>query len=287
MEMLTIWMLGWEDPIASGGEPEAWQPVARSLGSQVKLNVLLPHNDPPVTLENVTITDLDTVDLPLRPRTAMPPENLPFAPIPFPPPTIPLYGTPVYTGKETGKPGQRLPGEAVRTGHYNQPVTIAASHKTAAPTPPASLHAQVIEYARKVSRFAHGQNFDGIFAFHWQTYLAALELKLVAGKKMVLQVHALSQDRHFPDRLAWMLEIEKQAVEKTDAILVDNDQLAGSLKKEYGFAADKLSVSDRPEKTPEMLLRVFSHQPFGLADGKDPPDQEHPRETKAVTTTKA
>lgn len=274
MEKLMIWMLGWEDSMAPGGETEAWQPVARSLGSQVRLQVLLPHNDPPVTLENVTITDLDTVELPGKPMTAIPPESLPFAPIPFPAPTIPLYGTPVYTGRETGKQGKRLPGEAVRTGNHNP-------QKMAAPTPPASLHAQVIAYARNASRFAQGQNFDAIYAFHWQTYLAALELKLVTGKQMVLQVHALSQDRHLPDRLAWMLEIEKQAFEKAYAILVDNDQLAAALKKEYGFAAAKLSIADPPEKSPGTLLQVLSHKPPGMPEG-------HPGDniSRTIKTTK-
>lgn len=274
MEKLTIWMLAWENGSVPGGEAEAWQPVARTLGGQVKLQVLLPHNNPLVTLENVAITDLDTVELPVRPETGMPPESLPFAPIPFPAPTIPLYGTPVYTGKETGKPGQRLPGEAVRTGHHPE-----GHAKPPPPTPPANLHGQVIAYARKVCRFAQGKSFDGIYAFHWQTYLAALELKLVTGKKMGLQVHALSQSRRLPDRLAWMLEIEKQTFDKADAILVDHDQLAEELEREYNFVTAKLHVMDPNRQAPEELLQLFGRQPSGLADRKDPPDQGYSRET--------
>lgn len=283
MEMITVWMLGWADPTVPAGETEAWRPVARALASQVKLQVLLPHNKPPVSLEKVTITDLDTVELAGRPMASLEPGILPFAPSPFPPAVIPLYGTPVYTGKQTGNPGQRQPGEAVRAGHPNNP----GIPKSPPSAPPASLHAQVIDYARRVCRFAHGKNMDSIYAFHWQTYLAALELKLVTGKNLVLQVHALSQDRHLPDRLGWMLEVEKQIFEKADAILVDDDQLAEALIKEYGFAAAKLSVTDGGSQNLLKLLQAFRPPPLGLADQQYTPDPEPPRESSTWNFTGA
>jgi hypothetical protein len=264
MEKLNILMLGWEDPDDRDGEQEAWLPRARALAGQVKLNVALPRHHPPVTLNNIIITDLGSVDLPVRSSGAIAPENLPFAPIPFPAPTIPLYGTPVYTGRDTGKREQRLPGEALRTGHAQQAAEWENRNKMAVQKPPPSLHAQVIEYARKACRFAHRLNFDGIYAFHWQTYLAALELKLVTRKRIALQVHALSRNRHFPDRLGWMLEVEKQAFEKADALLLDEPWLAEDLNKEYGFAVAKASVTGHHQQAVETLFRVFSRQPSGL-----------------------
>lgn len=256
MEELNILMLGWKNPKAPSGEPEAWQQVARSLASQVKLHVVLPRYDAPVSLENVTVTGLDTAQLPARGQAQA--ELYPFAPAPpFPSPAIPLYGTPVYTGRETAHPGRHLPGEAMPAGTLNQALEAAGSHSTAAAAPPAGLHAQVIAYARQVSRFVQGQHFDGIYALDWQTYLAAMELKLITGKKMVLQVQALSQFTHLPDRLTWMLQLEKQAFGKAEALLLDDDGLADDLRKAYGFAAAKLSVGCRSEQALEAVHQVF------------------------------
>lgn len=240
MRDLNILMLGWGNSNLDAGKPEAWQQTARALAGKAKVNVVLPRNAPAMALENVTVTDLELAELPDRGGSQ--PADSPFGPPPpFHPPSISLYGTPVHTGQQAAEAGRHPVGEAVQAGFPNQTADVEGHHQ-AAPTSPAGLHSQIIEYARKASRFARGQHFDGIYAFDWQTFLAAMELRLVSGKKMVLHMHALSQSRPFDDCRCWMLELERQALERAEAILLDSDRLAAELKQQYGFVAGKCLV---------------------------------------------
>jgi hypothetical protein len=68
--------------------------MARALAGRVKLNVAFPRNDSPLILENISLTYLDTVDLPARDSAILEPVSFPFAISHYPPAAIPLYGTP-------------------------------------------------------------------------------------------------------------------------------------------------------------------------------------------------
>lgn len=268
-------MLGWGNPLASAGEPEAWQQKARVLAGQAKLHVVLPRYSRAVNLENVTITDLETAELPGRDQGGSQQASYPFAPAPaFQPPTIPLYGTPVYTGKQAPRAGQHPAAEAASAGCPSQVAGVGKRDQPTAQTAPALLHSRIIDYARKVSRFAQGQHFDGIYAFDWQTYLAAMELRLITGKKMVLHVHALSQTRPYADRLGWMQELERQAMERAEAILLDDDRLAAEIIKEYDFTAGKLSIGRWGDRELEAVHQVFRDKNTGLNFRKEVPGQQ-------------
>jgi hypothetical protein len=284
MEKLNLLMLGWQDPNVQVGEQEAWQPMARALADRVKLNVAISHNEPLVTIENTPITDVNNVVLPVRGNAGVSPENFPFAPGNNPASTISLYGAQGYRGMEAGKQRQQLPGEAVRAGCLARISDLDSRDKTEKQTSPVSLHNQIIQYTRQATRFAHHLKFDVIYAYHWQTYLAALELQLITGKKMVLQVHTLSQSRPYPDCRAWMETIEIQAFQKADAILVYKEQLAAGLERDYGLSTAKLSIVDRCEHAAETILGIFRPRHAGLNLRQGNPNQVRmgvkPRQTQ-------
>ncbi|MGV3640577.1 MAG: hypothetical protein ACO1NZ_08675 [Adhaeribacter sp.] len=239
MEKAHILMLGWENPVATAGPSESWLSAARDLAPHTLLHVLLPRSGQLPGLPNVQVTDLSHSRLPDRTYQEVSPEQMPYGPAPFPGMTIPLYGTPVYTGKAPFRTEPFHPGEALAAGRLGAAAAPAGRPAGPAPESP-DLHQQVIDYARKACRFAQHLPFGEIYAFHWQTYLAALELKTITGKKLMVRYRAASQEQS--PQMAWMLQLEKQVIEKADVLLVDNDGLAAFLAKEYGSAAGKLHL---------------------------------------------
>jgi hypothetical protein len=101
---------------------------------------------------------------------------------------------------------------------------------------------QILQFARLTHQLNYKKDFDVVFAYDWMTYLAATELKLSSGKKLVLQVNSVSQERGGSDCQGWVYEIEKQTFEKADALIVANSRMAAMLATDYGISPDKINI---------------------------------------------
>ena len=265
-------MLAWHDAPGQPGLPESWWPAAQDLAARVPVQVVLPHANPRLKHNNMTITGLDTLVLPVSSPAPALPASYPFALSPGPGLGIPLYGTPVYAGPDTGPARRRLPGEAVQAGYLTLPGEVANRTGLPAPTPQAGLQAQVISFARSAVRFAQTQYYTTIYAFHWQTFLAALELKRITGKRLVVRADRFSQTHSLSDNKVWKQELERQALEKADEILVHNDRIAVEPATTYAMAAQKIIIPGQDKQALTRACRGKSDQSTRLKKPLRRPD---------------
>ncbi|MDQ4138974.1 MAG: hypothetical protein M3142_00470, partial [Bacteroidota bacterium] len=204
MSKLNVLLLGWEfSPAIRQKQETSCYNIAKALADRVDLSVLLPHTDPDFILNNAELTGLDQVDLEGIQTADTEQRPLPYADEPYIKNTIPIYGSvhSVNQPKEYVKP-ELNKGSHV-SGAFRQDKMDIAPIKKGAPTnlfgykdfEELSLDAQVIEYARYTSRWASQKQFDIIYAYNYRTFLAGTEIKLVTGKKLILQVDSLSMER--------------------------------------------------------------------------------------------
>ena len=251
---MKVLMLGWESSYFVS-EKEKLSAItlgtAEAMATHVKISLILPQAPANTKINNGEVIGLNNINLSAPPKTKIKPENLPYANHPYIRTNIPLYGTPVWSGNQAEMARVRQAGESVSAGilNSNPENQNLAGNKSGENI--FGLHhfrtlgadAQILQFARHTSWLAGKKDYDIIYAYHWKTYLAATELKLATGKKLVLQVHSLSPERGGPDCKGWMYEIEKQTFDKADAIVAANRQIASVLEKDYGIIPDKIKVS--------------------------------------------
>jgi glycogen(starch) synthase len=248
MNEMKVLLLGWEflpDVLEKNGKNTACYTLAKALGDQVDLSWILPVADPDFILQNVHLSGLNNIDLPALEPTAPKKGIQPFAQGEHIRSEIPLYGAPIQPASQDPSRAEQ-PGQAASAGIL-QRKQDTSNLKGAVENPnffsqkgldQVSLDAQIIQYARWATRLAAHRQFDVIYAYDWQTYLAGSELKLVSQKPLVLQVHSLSQDRKGPNSQGWMYQMEMQALQKADCIITASDRLADLIKEKYHISPD-------------------------------------------------
>ncbi|RYU79142.1 glycosyltransferase family 4 protein [Hymenobacter persicinus] len=123
----------------------------------------------------------------------------------------------------------------------------------------ADLNFRVIQYARFAAPQAAGQEFAVIYAADWPAWLAALEIRQLTGRPLVLHVQSLAADRNTPADRGWALELERLTLRRADLILAATPAVADRLQATYGFAAGRCRVV-APDDTQALyeVLNSFS-----------------------------
>ncbi len=259
MKKINVLLLGWEfPPVLSGGWKEACYGISKALANQVNLSLILPKANPEFILKNVELTGLNNVEFPVKQAEEQKPSfTSPFseAPVynePFP------YGTSHEQINE--KPEVQYEGQGVSAGTLGVEQTDRSEYIGKVEDlnifgqPDFSAidrNSQVIQYARYVSRLANQKSFDVIYAYDWMTFLAGVELKLVSGKPLVLQIDSVSFERGGPDCRGWIYELEKQALEKSDFIIAVSEGVSAAIKGEYGIDPSKIHTIGTDENLVE------------------------------------
>lgn len=106
-----------------------------------------------------------------------------------------------------------------------------------------NLFSQVDDYADKMSEFARkdGQ-WDVIHAHDWLTVPAALELKRITGKPLVLHIHSTEYDRSGPNASAVIIDIEQQGLDAADSIVAVSNYTRDILVDRYRQNPQKVAV---------------------------------------------
>ena len=277
MNKLNVLLLGWEfSPAIRQKQETSCYLIAQALAERVNLWVLLPHSNQDVFLPNVELTGLDQVDLNSIQSASSQARPLPYSNEAYIRNTISLYGSGDSFGPSEGyvKP---LPSPEMGTSAtFTKDKSGKIQEKGSAPAnffgcedfKELSLDAQVIEYARYTSRWANQRKFDLIYAYNYRTFLAATELKLVTGKKLILQVDSLSYERINPNSKGWMYEVERQAFLKCDYILTNMVDRAEILVKEYDISPDKIESLEKKEgDTPSVFQESVEGKPDNFLNG--------------------
>jgi hypothetical protein len=276
MKKMNVLLLGWEfPPIINGEVGNSCLGISKSLANRVNLSLILPKTDPDFILKNVELTGLNNVDLGATEQPIPKPEYSAFAETEISPSEIPLYGAPTPTlvqAEEVAQP-QPLPGETASVGDFASPQeskTITQEveelyvfgHKDLNLV---DYNSQVIHYARYASRLAAQKEYEVIYAYDWMTFLAGIELKLVSGKPLVLHMHSLSFERGGPDSKGWVYELEKQALEKADAIIAINDRVGEIIEADYGIPASRItSLKIKKNKKEEPVAEQISDEIYNM-----------------------
>lgn len=106
------------------------------------------------------------------------------------------------------------------------------------------LMSEVLRYTAAASEIAKDESFDVIYAHDWLSFGAGMAAKETTGKPLVVHVHATEFDRSGgaggvnPD----VYQIEKQGMEKADAVIAVSDFTRGLVSREYGIPSGKVRV---------------------------------------------
>jgi hypothetical protein len=244
MSDMKVLLLGWDLMPSLQDEQDqknGCYAVAKALGGQVDLSMILPVADPDFILQNVTLTGLNNIDLPAIEPSGPKKEIQPFAEGQHIRQDIPLYGAPIHPASREVSAWVEQAGQAASAGvlQINQgtrnvsEVMGTQNIFDQGILNQVTLDSQIIQYARWATRLAAHRHFDVIYAYDWRTYLAGSELKLVCEKPLVLQVQSLTQSRNNPDSQGWMYQVELQALQKADCIIAATDDLAATIAEKY------------------------------------------------------
>ena len=223
-------MLGWEfPPVLTGGLGTACYGLAKALSKYAEIELFIPQADKETTLENVHIRGMNffginggqTIEVPMQPLEE-------FAKVrKIPAPSLNPY--PVGIGFEK---------EAVA---LKSPEAIRALYSGSEPYGP-NIMQKVATYAEVAVRMALETEFDVIHAHDWITFPAAVRIKEITGKPLVIHIHSLETDR--VGDLAkgdWtrVYEVEKKAMEKADRIIPVSRYTQDCAIKNYGISEEK------------------------------------------------
>jgi glycosyltransferase involved in cell wall biosynthesis len=106
-----------------------------------------------------------------------------------------------------------------------------------------SLFDEVKRYAEKARKIAEKEEFDVIHAHDWLSFQAGIVAKEVAGKPLIVQVHATEYDRcggHNMNKNVF--EIEKMGMEKADKVIAVSNFTKKIIEEQYGISPSKISV---------------------------------------------
>jgi glycosyltransferase involved in cell wall biosynthesis len=101
---------------------------------------------------------------------------------------------------------------------------------------------KVATYAEVVSRMALDLDFDVIHAHDWITFPAAVKIKEMTGKPLVIHIHSLETDRVGPmARGEWnkVFEVEAKGMQKADRIIPVSQYTQQCAVENYGIAEEK------------------------------------------------
>lgn len=94
---------------------------------------------------------------------------------------------------------------------------------------------RLIEESKKVE-------FDVIYAHDWLNFEAAVEIKKISKKPLILHAHSLDYDRSALHTGSWVFQLEKEAFEKADRIICVSKYSKKILKNIYGIKVSKIHV---------------------------------------------
>jgi glycogen(starch) synthase len=183
-----ILMLGWEfPPLLTGGLGQACYGLFNALSNYADLTVILPRSEKSVRLNNTDIIGLNTIGLKDVEVQRKEHSFEKFSEVTYvesdfyPYPVNISYQVNASDGVEFSMPPKTL--EEVRK-LYSTNVAYGPN-----------ILEKIATYADVVTQIALTKEFDVIHAHDWITFPAALNIKKLTGKPLVVHIHSLETDR--------------------------------------------------------------------------------------------
>ena len=227
-----VLMLGWEyPPVLAGGLGVACYGLVQALNRYADIELLLPRAeresiDGSVKIRGMNYFGLEEgrelVEVPLKPLEEFARIRRMHVRMPSP--------YPVGIGFEK---------EAVA---LRSPEAIRALYSGNEPYGP-NIMQKVATYSEVAIGMAKESEFDLIHAHDWITFPAAIRLKELTGKPLVIHIHSLETDRiGQAARGDWnsVYEVEKKAMKKADHIVTVSRYTRDCAVREYGIPESRI-----------------------------------------------
>lgn len=117
-----------------------------------------------------------------------------------------------------------------------------------------SFFQSVLEYTRSLLFQVRDQEFDLIHAHDWMTFFAALELKALYNKPLILHLHSLEYDRMGAGAHTWVYDLEKYAIAHADQVVAVSYYQKSILQNEYQLNVEHVTVVHNGI-TPKKIFR--------------------------------
>ena len=105
-----------------------------------------------------------------------------------------------------------------------------------------TIQEELDSFSKHVVEKVSEHKFDLIYVHDWIAAKAGLLLKELTGKPLVYHVHSLHIDRVSIKDKSWVFELEKEAIEKSDAVIAVSKFTADRIVAEYDGKPHKITV---------------------------------------------
>jgi glycosyltransferase involved in cell wall biosynthesis len=106
-----------------------------------------------------------------------------------------------------------------------------------------NLLQEVYRFAEKVKLLAMEEEFDIIHAHDWTTFPAAIALKELTGKPLVVHIHITEFNKSGGAGVNQQVyDIEREGMQKADGVIAISNLIKNMCIDKYGIAPDKISV---------------------------------------------
>ena len=257
MKKPKVLMLGWEfPPNITGGLGVACYHIARSLRQHVPVTIMLPKIAPNIRIKGIRLIGIGNLNLKKiftkkEQRTIFSKFSKKVADLiltPYPSRTS-RKKTALKLSKITNAAKKQVKIENLLSGTdiYGDNVVE-----------------KVQFYAEICKKICRSIDFNLIHAHDWMTFPAALAIKEITGKPLILHIHSLNIDRVGPENQDWIFNLEKDSLNRADLILPVSHYTGNLIKEHYGIPKNKIfpvhngirpvKTFHSPKKFPEKLI---------------------------------
>ena len=106
-----------------------------------------------------------------------------------------------------------------------------------------NLFSKIVNYGKSCQEIVKKESFDIIHAHDWMTFKAAIKLKKITGKPLVVHVHSTEVDRQgCKNKKQKIYDIEKSGMQVADKVFAVSEYTKNRIIKYYKIDADKIEV---------------------------------------------
>lgn len=127
---------------------------------------------------------------------------------------------------------------------------------------------EVARYTSRVIRNFGGLPCDLIHAHDWMTYPAAVALKKILGRPLIVHTHSIDFDRSGNNRNQAVYDIERLGIHAADGVIAVSHYTKALVAREYDVSPDKIDVVHNGIY-PKRSRRKIHENPLPLAISKE------------------
>lgn len=253
---IKVLSLGWEfPPLLTGGLGVACYGLAKALSKYVDLTVIVPQSDSSLPTDNFSLIGLNHIPFTTKERFEETKEekiNYDYSEfasvkkIQFNLNPYPSYGSPTLDQFEQNhsisdpiNPENTL--EIRFESHTEQKASEAYTLFQDRDIYGPNIMRKVAAYTEVVNRLSETIPFDIIHAHDWITFPAAMKIKEITGKPLVVHIHSLETDRVHQDARNEVYYLEQAAMQMADRVLPVSDFTCHNIIQYYGIDNHKIT----------------------------------------------